>query len=550
MMRFLGWIFSSGVILAQSAVPAPQFDAADVHVSAKAQNPFFRNIPGRGRYELRQATMVDLIRTAYGVDADKVLAGPNWLEMDRYDVIARMPADAAPDSQKEMLQSLLADRFQLVIHKDTRPLPTYVLTAGKKPQIKEADGAGDTGCRPQAPPGPPAEGRVQLMMGTASGPPQQITLGPGMTIHYQCRNMTMAAFADALRTMLGANVGLNAVLDQTGLEGAWNFDVKWSMQFVGPVTNSGDRISTAEALEKQLGLKLEQKSVPASVIVVDSVNEKPTANPPEVAKDFPALPIPTEFEVADVKPTDPNASPNGRFQFMPGGRLVVQAMSLRFLVSRAFSTGFGMNYDSIAGLPKWAETERFDITAKVPAGGPPLDTDSVMPLMRALLVDRFKMAWHNEEKPMSAYSLVAGKPKMKKADPASRIYCKFPPPPAGAPPGTRLLACQNTTMAQLAERLQYMAPGLEWPVLDATGLEGTWDFTLTFGPSMGAGGPIRGGTEAGPGAPNAMPAASEPVSGHTLFQAIEKQLGLKLELQKRPIPVIVIDHIEQKATEN
>lgn len=174
--------------------------------------------------------------------------------------------------------------------------------------------------------------------------------------------------------------------------------------------------------------------------------------------------------------------------------------------------------------------------------------DALAPMLRALLVDRFKMTYHSEERPMTAYSLVAAKPKMKKADPASRIFCKTGPAPAGAPPGSLTTTCQNATMALFAERLRNLYPGLNWPVLDATGIEGGWDFTLTFSrlpPNMN--GPGRGG-DAGP--PDGLPLASDPGGGYTIFEAIDKQLGLKLESQKRPMPVIVIDHLEQKPTDN
>jgi uncharacterized protein (TIGR03435 family) len=69
--------------------------------------------------------------------------------MDRFDVLAKVPADSTPETQKLMLQSLLEDRFKLVVRKDTRALPTYALTAGKKPQLKEADGTEETGRRPR-----------------------------------------------------------------------------------------------------------------------------------------------------------------------------------------------------------------------------------------------------------------------------------------------------------------------------------------------------------------------------------------------------------------
>ena len=85
-------------------------------------------------------------------------------------------------------------------------------------------------------------------------------------------------------------------------------------------------------------------------------------------------------------------------------------------------------------------------------------------------------------------------------------------------------------------------------VLDGTGIEGAWDFTLSFSPISAAQLNGLGGTPLGP-APN-EPAASAPVGGTSLFDAVEKQLGLKLEMQKRSYPGLVIDHIEEKPTDN
>src|SRR5438477_8466142 len=120
----------SAAALGQS--PSAAFDVADVHVSARTANP---NMSGgilrAGRYELRKATMVDLIRNAYGVDADKVIGGPSWLETDRFDVIALAPPATSPETVKQMLQALLADRFKLTVHTDSKSLPTFVLTVGK-----------------------------------------------------------------------------------------------------------------------------------------------------------------------------------------------------------------------------------------------------------------------------------------------------------------------------------------------------------------------------------------------------------------------------------
>ncbi len=530
----------------QPPEPSPKFEIADVHASAKTTNQFMRTGPVRGgRYEVKNANMVDLVRIAYGFAPDKVLGGPSWLEMDRFDVIAKLPADTPPETRNLMLQSLLADRFKLVVHKEIKPLPTYALTVGKKPQLKEATGSEEPRCRAETASGPPKESAIRIMTGGPNGI-ISIDLGPGATIHYMCRNMTMAAFAAGLREM-GAEVGPNEVLDETGLKGNWNFDLRFTY-IRGPMAGeAGERISIFAAVEKQLGLKLEERQVPTPVIVVDSVNEKPSANPPEVAEALPAPPRPTEFEVASIKPSRSDER-GGRWGMQPGGRFSAENMVLSTLIDRAFNTGNIFNRDQLTGLPDWANSERFDIVATAPSAGPgapAIDNEALAPMLRALLADRFKMTYHTEERPVSAYTLVAAKPKMKKADPSSRTSCKNMPAPPNAGPSSQLFVCQNITMTQFAERLQGMATELSWPVLDATEIEGGWDFSLMYNrfPAMMRG---RSGMAEGGG----VPLASEPTGAVSIFEAMEKQLGLKLEMHKRPMPVIVIDHLEQRPTDN
>ena len=547
-----------GIVLIASAAWAlgdqPSFEAADVHVSAKATNPMnqgARSSPIRdGRYEIKTATMVDLIRYAYGFENDKILEGPNWLELDRFDVTAKVPDDTTPDNRKLMLQSLLSERFRLVVKKDTRPLPTYALVAGKKPQMKEAGGTEENGCKPQSG-GGGGEGGGRIMMSSNGGPPITFTLGPGMTIGYQCRNVTMAEFASNLRSMIGASLGTTAVVDDTGLKGKWSFDLRYSIAFFGPMPNGGDRISLNDAVEKQLGLKLEERQIPTEVLVVQSVNRTPAPNPPGTAEALPPIPVPTEFEVASVKPSDPGRM-GGRYQMQPGGRLTAEGMNLRFLLSRAFNTN---NSEEVVGLPDSIANERYDITAKTSSGGASvgsMDNEVLSPMMLNLLKDRFKLTYHTEDRPVTAYSLAAAKPKMKKADPNSRIYCHNTNPPPGAPPGSRLLKCQNITMAMFAERLRNATPDLNWPVQDATGLEGSWDFTLMFSmrPMMAMGMPMGGGRGGPGGEGGVVPQASEPVEGLSIFEAMEKQLGLKLEKQKRNEKVFVIDNIAARPVEN
>ena len=515
----------------RSVETPPVFDIADVHMSARSANP---NMTGgilrAGRYELRKATMVDLIRTAYGVDADSVIGGPSWLESDRFDVIAKAPPTTSTETVKLMLQALLADRFKLVVHTDSKPVAAFVLSAGKgKPKLKESEGSGSAGCQPQ--PQKPEAG----------GPPPSFVVS--------CHHMTMEAFARELRRMAGDYIP-NPVVDSTGLEGFWDFDIKWTPR--GLLARAGaDGITIADALDKQLGLKLEAQKVPAPVVVVDSVNQTPTPNPSGIATSLPPAP-PPEFEVADIKPSAPGAAPMGRMQ---NGRLDAQGLPLKNLIMIAWE----LNGDELlVGAPKWLDSARFDIVAKAPTAGPgdQVDFESLRSMLRALLVDRFKMATHIEDRPVTAYTLMAVRPKLQKADPSNRTKCKEGPA-LGAkdtrdtnPILSRLVTCQNMTVAQFAEQLQRLAPGyIHAPVLDGTGIDGAWDFSLSFSPvNLLQNGGVRPGdaspSTAGP------PATSDPNGAVSLFDAINKQLGLKLEAQKRPVPVLVIDHIEEKPTDN
>jgi uncharacterized protein (TIGR03435 family) len=393
---------------------------------------------------------------------------------------------------------------------------------------------------------------------TPEGQQSTLLLGPGGTLEYNCRNISMEAFAANLRTMFGAGLGNNPLRDETGLKGNWNFDLTYSLQSFSPM--GGDdaaHISIFNAVEKQLGLKLEERHIPTPVLIVDSVERKPSPNPPGTEQVLPPVVYPAEFEVASIKPVEPGAGRGGRYSMQPGGRLVADGMPLRFLIQRAFNS---FNNEAIAGMPGFADSERYNLVAKAPAvGGVPLtnmDMDAVAPMLLTLLKDRFKLTYHTEDRPVNAYSLVASKPKLKKADPNSRSSCKNNNAPPPAPPGTRVLSCTNVTMDQFVERFQGMGPDFNWPVANQTGIEGAWDLTVTFDQramfngAMGGGRGGRGGAAEGNSEGAALLAASDPNGGATIFEAVERQLGLKLEKQKRAMPVTVIDHVEPKPTEN
>jgi uncharacterized protein (TIGR03435 family) len=211
----------------------------------------------------------------------------------------------------------------------------------------------------------------------------------------------------------------------------------------------------------------------------------------------------------------------------------------------------------IANAPKWLDDAKFDITAKAGANvrvdkfsaTSLINYEDLRSMMRAMISERFQMKWHMEDRQVTAYTLVAANPKLKPtADPSERTKCKEGPGPDGKDPRTanpilnRLLTCQNMTVVQIGDELQHVANGYIYnTVIDGTGLKGSYDFTLSFSsadkilPTPGAGDAAN---------------SSAPNGALSVFDAVNKRLGLKLEKTKRPYPVLVIDHIEETPTEN
>jgi uncharacterized protein (TIGR03435 family) len=540
--------FLSSPVFAQAANPpaaatpaaapasAPAFEIADVHVSPHSNTPFVRGGDLHGdRFIIRQASMVDLIAKAYGVENSNVLRGPSWLDIDRFDITAKAPRTTSPDDIKLMLRGLLADRFKLVVHNDTKNLPAFVLSVGKGgPKLKESDGSSPSDC--DGTPNPPATpaGAVPL-------------------IYVTCKNMTLDQIAQNLRYIAGGYL-TNPVVNTTGIQGSWDFDIKWTAK-ANLARAGGDGISIFDAVDKQLGLKLEAKTAPLPVVVVDSVNETPTPNPPGLDKALPPLP-PAEFDVAILKPSAPDTKGiNGRIN---GGQVNLTGAPLQWLIDWAWD----LNDDMIADAPKWLNTDRWDLIAKVVVdpqtagvkGAPQIEMDDLQQMVKNLLADRFKMQSHMEDRPADAYTMLAAGPKLKKADPDNRTGCHEGPGADGKDPRIanpilgRLLTCQNMTLTQFGEQLQMLANGyIHTPVLNSTGLTDAYDFTLSFSTA----GQLR--TPSAPSAssdPNAASTAADPSGGLSLFDAMQRQIGIKLEKQKRPIPMLVIDHIEEKPTDN
>ncbi len=525
-----------------AAQTSSRFEAADIHASPEAGVPYLRGgFTDRGAYELRDVTMTELISIAWNLSFAKVVGGPSWLDWDRFDLVAKVPSGATLDTVRPMLRRLLQDRFDLVVHNDTEHLPAFILSAGPKLRMKQSKGTDESGCKPD-------------------GPAGGLTVGPGgvSDFSFTCQNVTMEAFAAGMPKMTGVLAYTNnlPVVDRTNLKGAWDFQLKYSVQGgdtrYGIVPSEGDLITLSDAIRGQLGLELKQGSTPSPVLVVDRVNETPAPNPPGTAQALP--PAPTEFDAADLKPSDPSSS-TVRFQ-VRNGYVDIEGIPLADLIIKAWD----VNPTEIIGMPSWAEKARFHIIARsgarpdpVPQPGVKADYDATIAMLRNLLINRFGIKTHYEERVVNTYTLVAAKPKMKAANRGGRTSCQEDPPPGVPDPRfvnpaiTRVLNCTDVTMAEFCELLFQDADDyVQRPVVDETGLQGSWDFTLYFSDAavVGAGPQLRDNRQADDNQ------ASDPNGGISLEDAIRKQLGLRLELQKHPVTVLAIDHINEKPIPN
>jgi len=196
----------------------------------------------------------------------------------------------------------------------------------------------------------------------------------------------------------------------------------------------------------------------------------------------------------------------------------------------------------------------------VPGRRQRIDFDQVRLMLQSLLAERFGLKVHTEDRPGNAYTLLPGTPKMKTGDPANRASCtdRVPPgekdPRAVNPMVTQYMHCTNVTVDQFARELKgYSGAIIKTPVLNKSGIEGRYDLTLSFTGihQLELLGLAQGGATPAPGAARTEgPGANDPTGVVLLQDAVAKQLGLKLVLEKRPIPALVVDSMLEKPTEN
>lgn len=264
--------------LSSSPVPQATFDAVSIKPNKSGDYRLgIRAEPG-GRFLATNVTAETLIHIAYStlLKPIKLIGGPSWMTSEYFDIEAKAEGDASMDEMRPMLQALLADRFKLAVHHETRQSQQYSLVLAKEgklvPHADDAKCANSSGSPPPPRPGetPPTICGA-FMVGVVQG-------GSRVT----AQKVTMDALAGALTRFVD-----RTVVDRTGLTGVYDLDLSFTpvqSSFLGP--GGGPSLSAPDsnappliftALQEELGLELKPETTPADVLVIDHI-EEPSPN--------------------------------------------------------------------------------------------------------------------------------------------------------------------------------------------------------------------------------------------------------------------------------
>jgi len=238
---------------------------------------------------------------------------------------------------------------------------------------------------------------------------------------------------------------------------------------------------------------------------------------------------PAEYEVAELKPSEFGTAKS--VQFTPSGLQFYRGFTLHELLSMCWA----VNKNMIVGEPAWANSDVFNISAKAPAdvGSPSSSLEAAertAHMLRKLLVQRFKIAYHYADVPTPVFALQVTKDntKLKPSSGATDAPCRN----RTEPPGIRTYECHHVPMQMLASWLSNQASDyIDRPVIDSTNLEGEYDIHLRWA--------TRQLADAGPSVGTGSDSETR-----TIFQAMTDQLGLILARSSVPLARVVIDHVE------
>jgi uncharacterized protein (TIGR03435 family) len=268
-------VLQAPMLLAQTQVAAalPSFEAASIKRNASGESG--GSFGSRGsQLVVTNNTLFNIIRNAWGIQANQILGGPDWVRSDaeRFDITAKAPDGAKPDQMLRMAQALLAERFKLKIHRESRDVPIFALVMARAdrklgPHITPA--AFDCTAL-----------RAAIARGERPTPPAPIGDRPACGARtvpgrFLIGGYPMADFARNLSSFVGGR----PVVDRTGLTGIYDLELTWTPEappagrdgaLPAGVDPNGPSVFTA--LIEQLGLKLEATTGPVEVLVIDSAD--------------------------------------------------------------------------------------------------------------------------------------------------------------------------------------------------------------------------------------------------------------------------------------
>ena len=270
-MTAAGFVFLTALgAFCQTAAAPAEFVVASVKAAPPPTSMGFLRVQmkdGPGTVNYDNVSLLDVLTKAYASVKDHQIVGPDWLRSERYNIVAKIPPNTPKDRIPAMLQTLVADRFKMAVHRETKVLPVYALVAAKNgPKLHAAD----------------AEAGFRISMGPKG--------------HHLNGKAPISGLVQALSRFMD-----RPVLDMTEIKGIFDIDLEWSpdpgerspmMGLGGPgggprpegggegksAPDTVDAPTVFVALQEKLGLKLEARKSPVEIIVVDRAEKVPTEN--------------------------------------------------------------------------------------------------------------------------------------------------------------------------------------------------------------------------------------------------------------------------------
>lgn len=537
-------------VAAAQAAPPLAFEVASIRPNTRGERMITVNTQPGGRFVATNVPVSWLIRLAFQAGEYQIIGAPAWADAKRFDVIAKAEVELAPvagafegpSELRAMVRQLLADRFGLVVHRETRDVPGYrLVTARADKRLGPQLTASAVDCT-----------ALFAKRAPDDDPPRcGIRGGPGTFV---LEGVALPQFASALSGLLR-----RPVEDATQLPGTFDLDLSWEPVRADTLADGvgvpiGDAAPLFAALEAQAGLRLERTTARVEVYVIDRIERPTSDNEPSPSANRPAGQAPaTTFEVASIR-RNTSGDPLVRgIMVQRSGRIVAQNIPLRWLIASAY----GVHLQQTAGGADWLDSERYDIDARGPAGA---TQEQVRAMLRMLLAERAHLVVHEETREQPVFALKRVRPDALGAGlrpaaaecgpitPPSTSSFPAPPPPPDRPdtsqgvplmsPGQDAPRCARMFMPgfigarqiAIADFVANLRQFVGRPVVDRTGLTGLFDLDLAFAMDFGP-----------RGAPPVPPVDGQPA----LFTALREQLGLTLEQERGRVQVLVIAHVER-----